>query len=278
MEISLKDWKNYIDKLSQLSAKAGASMQAYVDKYGFSDRKALIDYAHALVVKYGEGSAALACLMYDAIAEFEGLFLPAAMPADVLTYNETARAINGALKQSPSGQLLDSTVQRMVKQAGADTTLQNAVRDNARFAWVTQGDTCPYCMMISAIGWQNANTRTLADNKHAQHIHGNCDCQYVVDFKGDLKVSGYDPDKLKENILSNVDFERYAYKGEKIEDYRDLTTVYNDFLAENGKKSKRGNRNGLNELRRMDYAKNKESINEKKREAYAIRVGKEEVN
>lgn len=250
MKISTKDWLNYIKKMSKLSDIAGNKMQEYVQKNGFADREALIDYAHALVTKYGEGSAELACQMYDLIAEMENTSVPSAYPAATATYQETAKAINGSLKQSPGGNLIDSVAQRLVKQASADTMLKNAKRDGAYFAWIPHGDTCPYCLMMGGIGWQKAGKSTLNGN-HANHIHAHCDCQFVVDFKGDLQVSDYDPDKLQNELLDASGYDDYS-----------------DFLADNAKKSTKGNRTGLNAVRRMRYEENKDVINAQKRAAY----------
>ena len=147
MQISTKDWKNYISRLSALNNKASSLMSEWVAKNGFSDTEALIDFAYAIVTKYGEGSAELTCQMYDAIAEMEGKILPAAVPAQTATYDETAKAVKGCLKRSPSGALVASTSARLVKQVGADTMIHNALRDGAEFAWIPSGDTCPFCLM-----------------------------------------------------------------------------------------------------------------------------------
>ena len=53
-------------------------MRKYLELHGTEDSEALIRYAHALVTKYGEGSAELACQMYDAAAEASGVTLPPA--------------------------------------------------------------------------------------------------------------------------------------------------------------------------------------------------------
>lgn len=242
MNISIKDWQNYIRKLSKLSAIAGEEMKKFVIANGLDDRNALIDYAYALVTKYGEGSAELACEMYDAIAEMQGAIVPDAIPADTPSIGDTAKAITGVLKQSPSGQLLDTAVQRMVKQAGADTTLKNAIRDKAQFAWIPSGDTCAFCITLASRGWQYASKKALK-NGHAEHIHSHCDCQYAIRFDSKSNVSGYDPKK-----------------------YADM------YYAEKGKPQDR-----INAMRRKSYAENREKIDEQKREAYAIRVGNSEL-
>lgn len=236
MIISNKDWLNYINKLSKLSSKAGELVQEWVDKNGLSDTNALIEYAHAVVVKYGEGSAELSCQMYDAIADLEHASVPAAEPATPASFNETAKAIRGALKQSPSGQLLDSATQRLVKRAGADTTLNNAIRDRAQFAWVPHGDTCAFCITLAGRGWQNASKAALKGG-HAEHIHAHCDCQYAIRFNNKTNIKGYDPEK-----------------------YRQM------YYAEDGKPQEK-----INAMRRKNYAQNKDEINARKRELYAAK-------
>lgn len=262
MTISTKDWTNYVNKLRRLSDTAAEKMQEYVRVNGFSDTEALINYAYGLVTKYGEASSEMACQMYDAIMELEGVAGAPAIPAPTATYGETAKAINGSLLQSETGQLLDSVVDRLIKQVSADTMLKNAIRDGAYFAWVPMGNTCTYCLMIGAIGWQKAGNKTLHGN-HAKHIHAHCDCQYIVDRKGDLTIRGYDPDKLRENIVGSLP--QYDNSDETI------NYIYEHILAENGRKSWKGESEDFNQLRRIDYAKNKTKINRQKREAYAER-------
>lgn len=241
MVISTTDWTNYIQKLSKLSFIAGQLMRQYVVKNGMEDINALITYANALVIKYGEGSATLACQMYDAIAELQNATVAAAIPAEVATIGEVAKAINGSLKQSPTGQLLDTVVGRLVKQAGADTTIKNAIRDKAQFAWIPSGDTCAFCLALSSRGWQYASNKSL-QNGHAEHIHSHCDCQYVIRFNKDMNVEGYDPDKYLE--------------------------IYNSY---GGKPEDK-----INAMRRANYEANKERINAQKRAAYARRNGNSE--
>ena len=237
MRISTKDWKNYIDKLGKLSDIAAEKMQDYVRKNGFTDTEALIEYAYALVTKYGEGSAELACQMYDAVAEMAGVSVESAVPAETATYQETARAVHGSLLQSETGQKLPYVAARLVKQAGADTTIKNAIRDGAEWAWVPMGDTCAFCITLASRGWQYASKKVLKGN-HATHIHANCNCQFAIRFDGESGVAGYDPDKYR-RIYDNAE----------------------------GRSSK----DKVNALRRERYAKNKDEINAQKRAAYAQR-------
>lgn len=241
MTISIENWENYIEKLSKISSTAANKLKKWVEKNGLDDRNALIEYANALVTKYGEGAAELSCQMYDAIAELEGLTLPPAVPVAAPGIDETAKAINGVLKQSPSGQLLESVMQRMVKQMSADTTLENGIRDGASFAWIPHGDTCSFCLTLASRGWQRISRKSLK-NGHAEHIHAHCDCNYAVSHNGKANVEGYNP-----------------------EIYRQM---YN---SEKGDPNDR-----INAMRRKAYAANKDKINEQRRKAYAIRMGKEE--
>lgn len=237
MYISTKDWKNYIDRLSALDKKAGELMQDWIRRHGFSDTKAMTDYAYAIAQKYGEGSAALSAEMYDAVAEMQKkLYQPAeAMPPP--EYGEVAKTVNGILKHSQNPNSVANGVSRLVKRTGADTTLINALRDGAEFAWVPNGDTCAFCITLASRGWQRMSKKALK-NGHAEHIHPNCDCTYAVRFDGKSNVEGYDPQK-----------------------YADMY-----YGAEGNTPEER-----INSLRRMHYEQNKDVINAQKRGNYSKR-------
>ena len=135
-----------------------------------------------------------------------------------------------ATKASPPQ--MQRGVSRLVKRAGADTTLKNALRDGAEFAWVPQGDTCAFCLTLASRGWQKASQAAIKGG-HAEHIHANCDCEYAIRFDGASTVAGYDPEKY-------------------LKQYRDAGS-------------------DVNALRRVNYARNRERINAQKRAAYAAR-------
>lgn len=229
MKLTQAAWDDYISRLSRLNQKAGQLMREYMDGHPEADTDALIRYAYALVTKYGEGSAELACQMYDALAEAQGVTLPAAEPAPTATYGEVTGMVK-ATQDSPAN--LQSGVSRMVKQAGADTTTRNAIRDGAEWAWVPHGDACPFCRMLASNGWQRAS-KNLLKKGHAQHIHANCDCEFAVRFSRDFNISGYDPE-------------------EYLRQYREAG-------------------GDVNTWRRIDYAARKDVINTQKRAAYAVR-------
>ncbi len=230
MQITAKTWNEYITRLSRLNQKAGQLMRQYIDTHGTGDADALITYAAALVTKYGEGSAELACQMYDALAEAANAGVPAAEPAEPADYGEVARMVNATKNQNPAN--LPNGVSRLVKRTGADTTLKNAVRDGAEWAWVPHGDTCPFCITLASNGWQKASSKVLKGG-HAQHIHANCDCEFAIRFDHNTTVAGYDPEKY--------------------------LAQYN---AAGG---------DINKMRRIDYAARKDAINAQKRAAYVAR-------
>lgn len=232
MQITAKTWNEYITRLSRLNQKAGQLMREYIGSHDTESTDDLIAYAYGLVTKYGEGSAELACQMYDALAEAANAGVPAAEPAEPADYGEVARMVNATKNQNPAN--LPNGVSRLVKRAGADTTLKNAVRDGAEWAWVPHGDTCPFCITLASNGWQKASSKVLKGG-HAEHIHANCDCEFAIRFDHNTTVAGYDPEKY--------------------------LAQYN---AAGG---------DINKMRRVNYAANKERINAQKRAAYAARKG-----
>jgi hypothetical protein len=229
MKLTAQTWSEYVARLARLNQKAGQLMADYIAAHGTGDADALIAYAHALVTKYGEGSAELACQMYDALAAAARAGVPAAEPAEPASYGEIARMVQ-ATKASPPQ--MQRGVSRLVKRAGADTTLKNALRDGAEFAWIPQGDTCAFCLTLASRGWQKASQAAIKGG-HAEHIHANCDCEYAIRFDGRSTVAGYDPEKY-------------------LKQYRDAGS-------------------DVNALRRVNYARNRERINAQKRAAYAAR-------
>ncbi len=229
MRITATAWAAYTQQLAKLNKKAGQLMADYIAAHGTGDTDALIAYAHALVTKYGEGSAELACQMYDALAAAAKAGVPAAEPAQPASYGEVARMVQATKASQPQ---MQQGVSRLVKRAGADTTLKNALRDGAEFAWIPQGDTCAFCLTLASRGWQKASQAAIKGG-HAEHIHANCDCEYAIRFDGRSTVAGYDPEKY-------------------LKQYRDAGS-------------------DVNALRRVNYARNRERINAQKRAAYAAR-------
>lgn len=201
MEIPRKAWQNYISKLSKINKKAAQIMTDWIDANGYDSIENMIAVANGLTQKYGEASAALACEMYDSIAAASGVAVPPAIPAEVMPEEYVAQAVRKTVDQAPT--TVPNVVGRMVKQAGADTMLQNARRDGAQFAWIPSGDTCAFCITLASRGWQYMSKNALK-NGHAEHIHSNCDCEYAIRFSEKDDVAGYDPQKYEE-MYRNAD-------------------------------------------------------------------------
>lgn len=245
--LTLEQWTRYKNILARLSDKAAEEFRDAVWNVngrwkgvglGQIPRQDLIDFAYALVTKYSEGATEAACLFYDAIAALAGANVLPAIPAETASYGDVAKALNGTIKQSQNEEMISAVMGRLVKLAGQDTTLQNASRDGAEFAWIPAGDTCAFCITLASRGWQRQGKRAMRGG-HAEHIHSNCDCAYAVRFNGKPEYSGYDPDK----------YEKMYY----------------------GADSSGSWKNRVNAMRREFYRQNADEINAQKRDAYQKR-------
>ena len=236
--ISKAKWQTYIQKLAVIDEKAAEMIRQYIDTNGLENSQELIEYAHGIVTKYGEASAELSCEMYDLMAETQGVVVPPAEPADTATIDEVSRGVMYGKYHSPNQ--IPSIVGRQVRQAGADTMLKNAIRDQAEWAWIPSGDTCAFCITLASRGWQKASKKVLKGD-HAEHIHANCDCTFGIAFneKGKREYDSiYDPQK-----------------------YEDM------YYGADGSTPKQR----INSIRRARYQLNKDYINAQKRDAYQAR-------
>ncbi len=245
MTVSEKAWEEYISRMRGVNAAVSEQVQQYLEnniiQYDF-DRRAAVRYIHALVTKYSEAAAALSCQMYDALGGLSSTLrrIPEAEPAEGPTYEDTARMVYKTLETGNPKTVGDAAA-RLVKRRAVDTTMQNAIRDGAEWAWIPHGDTCAFCITLASRGWQKASKKALK-NGHADHIHDHCDCTYAVRFDKDTTVEGYDPEKYR--------------------------AMYD--AAEGGTPTEK-----INAMRRADYAQRKDEINAQKRTAYAERVERE---
>lgn len=207
--ITQNEWNRYVKLLRQLNEKAALDIVTFmrnqllhdptsnaIESLTDAQRKELLDYAYAIVQKYGEGAAALSAEMYDAVAILEGRYIAPAELAQLADYGDVAKAVNGTLLQSSNLDEIANAAARWVKMAGADTTLHNAIRDGAQFAWVPSGETCAFCITLASRGWQYASKKTIKGG-HAEHIHSNCDCQYAVRYDERTTIAGYNPDEYR---------------------------------------------------------------------------------
>ena len=258
MRLSERSWRSYIDRLRTINDRAADAMTAWMRKNPAASTEELIEYAYAIATRYGEAAASLACEMYDRTAAAQGALVPPAEPAATATYGETARAVRGTAKVSEIE--IPQEVGRLVKLAGVDTTMQNAIRDGAEWAWIPHGDTCAFCITLASNGWQRASKAAMKGG-HAEHIHANCDCTYAVRFDGKSTVAGYRP---KEYLA--------MYENAPLDKWN---TPDGKPPAGHEGAEKRTPQNLINAMRRQAYAQNAEEINAQKRSAYAVRKERE---
>lgn len=250
----------YRKKLKRISDKASAEIDAYMLAHNYMLDDGFITYAHAIATKYGEAAGALSCEFFDGLAEYwqnvatgaipydfasadilgSHFRQPApAIPAETPSVGDVAKTINGAKKAGLAE--IPSAVGRLVKRTAEDTTLENAIRGRYEFAWIPAGDTCAFCIMLASNGWQRASKKAMKKG-HAEHIHANCDCTYMVRFSKEMNVDSYDPDKYYD-MYKNAEGRTPEAK--------------------------------VNAMRREFYQENKEEINAQKRDAYEKRKERE---
>lgn len=236
-ELPLRVWQDFIWKLRQVNDQAEARIRAYIAKYRipqtYEEYQQFLDYAYAVSTKFGEAAGEIAAEMYEAEARAAKVIVKAAVPAEPPSIAEVAKTVFGTVKTG-NEEIISSAVGRLVKKTGANTTLKNAIRDGAQYAWIPHGDTCAFCIMLASNGWMSGGDGLK--NGQAAHIHANCDCTYGVRFDGKSGVAGYDPDKYKE-MYDNAEGDTWQEK--------------------------------LNSMRRDEYAANADKINAMKRELYA---------
>ena len=244
MTISKRQWNAYIAALRKVNDKATQSILYYIQEFGIPSTQDAMDElvwtAYNISQKYGEAAATLAAEFYDMSAALAGVVCPAAVPAATPTYGEVAKSVMGTAK-SGNAEMIASSVGRLVKMTGVDTTMSNALRDGAQWAWIPSGDTCAFCITLASRGWQRASKAAIK-NGHAEHIHANCDCTYAIRFDNKSNVAGYDPQRYLD-MYESADGSTPTEK--------------------------------INSMRREFYAENSERINEQKRDNYEKRKERE---
>lgn len=165
-------------------------MQEYVDRKGLDNPDEIFAVAYELATKYGEGAAAAACDMYDAIAEAQGVNVPPAEPAKTPTMQEVKDVVGYHLEKTPND--VPAATGKLVKKTATRTMRKNAARDDAKMALVPSGDGCVFCKMLGSRGWEDARS----SKSFEAHLHAHCRCEYVVRFGNNLHVAGYDPEAL----------------------------------------------------------------------------------
>ena len=214
MTISEATIERYRKRLHAINAKAAEETQRYLELHNFDVDDAFIQFAYGLTTKYGEAAGALACQTYDELHEHWKTTnkvrkaIKPAEPASAATLDEVRKAVYGSLTHTTKQ--IPGAVYKLVKQAAEDTTVKNAVRDGAYFAWIPSGDSCAFCLMLAGNGFVRASKNTLKKG-HVEHIHANCDCTFAVSFDADARVGGYEPSKYQ-NIYKATKGDNYKEK------------------------------------------------------------------
>lgn len=202
--ISSDAWAQYVDAHARVQSAARDELVAFFNSLPWrTDEAAAL---RSLCVKaaeianiYGTADATLSAAFYDELMTAYGMsYLPAeiVIPSAEFVVADVANAVNAAASTEAAAAMSAGEVVKHVKRSGVQTMRNAASRDCAMWAWVCIGDTCAFCRALGSNGWQEASGRIKAGN-HADHIHGNCDCQFMVKPKGaSLEIEGYDPDAL----------------------------------------------------------------------------------
>lgn len=182
--------ENYREQQWKIQQKFMQEMEKTVERVlsGKVSEGIIEDVAYGLVQQYGDAAASVACEFYDTLAENAGANVPDAEAAEPAGYDDVRNVVQSRpVTESPGA------VGRFVKQAAEETMLQNCKRDHGEFAWVpSPGSRCAFCIMVASNGW-----RKIRSSDHAEHLHHNCRCEYVVRFDGATEIEGYDPQGYK---------------------------------------------------------------------------------
>ena len=202
--ISSDAWAHYVDAHARIQSAARDELMAFFNSLPWrtdeaAALRALCEKAADIANMYGTADATLSAAFYDELMTAYGMsYLPAeiVIPNAEFDVVDVANAANAAASVEAAAVISAGEVVKHVKRAGVQTMRNAASRDGAMWAWVCIGDTCAFCRALGSNGWQEASERIKAGN-HADHIHGNCDCQFVVKPNGaSLEIEGYDPDAL----------------------------------------------------------------------------------
>lgn len=245
MQISAQAWQSYAERMERIDANAARLLKAWMRGHDYSTEagmRELIRTAAALNTKFGQAAAELAAQMYDATAALYHAAVPAAEAALPASAAQVEEAIRKAVGISANEEVAGSALGALVKQAGLRTTVQNAKRDGAEWAWIPGGDACAFCLMLASRGWQKVGQQ-FSQFSGVDHAHSHCRCQYAVRFTPFGGVGGYN-EREYQKLWDEADGDSWQDK--------------------------------LNALRREQYAENAEEINAQKRAAYQMRMEAQE--
>lgn len=212
--ISKEDWEVFANAIEGISERAAVDIKLGIaggelrrrlgrepgpfETWDEETMNAAIGLVHDVIEYDGAASAEIAMAMYDELSALEKKIIKPAEPADIPGTGEVAKMMYGVKKSSGDVDEVARAGKRMVKTVSQDTLLKNAARDGAQFAWIPNGaETCFFCIMLASRGWQNISKVSLRKG-HAEHIHNNCKCCYMIRHSDNIEVEGYDPGDYEE--------------------------------------------------------------------------------
>lgn len=156
----------------------------------------LRDLWPALVAKYGNRAAQVACEFYEAqraLAAPERAYdpVPAVADADAARADLFSR-VGGSTTPDAVARMLPGQLVRLVDAQADSTITANAQADPAhpRWALVPRPGACGWCVLIGSRGFDYRRGGTVPR-------HDNCRCTTVADFdRASPSLPGYDPDGL----------------------------------------------------------------------------------
>ena len=207
--IGAEAWRRYREAHAKLREDAAKRLEEFFDSLPWDAEPArslrlLCEFADQLLFEYGTADATLSASLYDELMQGAAPMAELAeLPSSRIVAQNMADAIGKATSTEAARSLVGGEMQRLVKRCGVETMRQNAIAHDAMWAWVCIGDSCAFCRTLGSQGWVEASKAVRAGT-HAEHIHGNCDCEFVVKKPGDeLAVDGYDPDALLDEYLES---------------------------------------------------------------------------
>lgn len=206
-----------------------------------------LQYAEYVIDNYGDSAALNAANLYEQLNEKQlngGLaIMSSALDHDAIRDTVGYMVFSG---ESKAVNAVTGMIGRQVKSYAHQTMIDNARRDDVRFARVPVGKTCSFCLMLASRGYEYYNEES-AGKGSLNAFHDRCDCQIVASSED---IEGYDPDYLYNEVykpaydaakreqemelmqLSEIEQEHGVHSEEAIE--------YADSIGLEYKKGKRG--------------------------------------
>lgn len=194
--------EEYRRRLSEVGGEAAAYVGARVARCGEAPvseaRDAAIEALSDAADVFGDKAQALACDLFDEVAEAEGVRARASLAdglVDPAWVERKVRYYAGALGRGDAA-LFRSKVEALasyhVRLSAWGCTAANCERAGLAWARVPTGrETCGWCFMLASRGFCYASERTAQGGSHP-----GCDCVAVPGLPGKTWVEGYDPEGM----------------------------------------------------------------------------------